>query len=124
MRNAIRLRLIFLFVLPVILVVLTCPVTSHSSTLHEGSLKKLEANLKTASPDDFMFVVLGDSRDNDEVFKKILTEVAKLKPLFILHGGDTVNTGTEERFNHFLDIVGRAIPEIPLFVAMGNHEIT
>ena len=124
MGNAIRFRLIFLFVLPVFLFGLACPLTSHSSTLYERSLKKLEANLKTASPDDFMFVVLGDSRDNDDVFKKILTEAAKLKPLFILHGGDTVNTGTKKRFNHFLDIVDSAIPDIPLFVAMGNHEIT
>ncbi|MEN6321195.1 MAG: metallophosphoesterase [Syntrophaceae bacterium] len=124
MRNVIRPRLILLFTLSVILFSLTCPLVSHSSTLYERSLKKLEANLKTASSDDFVFAVLGDSRDNDEMFRKVLSEVAKVQPLFILHGGDIVNTGTEKRFNRFFDIVDSTIPDIPLFVFMGNHELT
>ena len=119
-----RYRFVALLVLPVILFTLVCPLTSHSSTLHERSLQKLEKNLQTASPDDFIFVVLGDSRDNDEVFKKILVEAAKLRPLFILHGGDTVTTGIEKKFNHFLDIVESTIPDTPIFVVMGNHELT
>ena len=119
-----RYRFVALLVLPVILFTLVCPLTSHSSTLHERSLQKLEKNLQTASPDDFIFVVLGDSRDNDEVFKKILVEAAKLRPLFILHGGDIVNTGTEKKFNHFLDSVESTIPDTPIFVVMGNHELT
>jgi energy-converting hydrogenase Eha subunit F len=109
MRNIIRLRLILLLAMSVALFGLVCPLTSHSSTLYERSLKKLEANLKTASPDDFMFVVLGDSRDNDEVFQKILAEAAKLRPLFILHGGDTVYTGRRKGSITF------SISWIPLF---------
>ena len=119
-----RYRFIALFVLPVIIFSLVCPLTSHSSTLHERSLQKLEKNLQTASPDDFIFVVLGDSRDNDEVFQKILVEAAKLRPLFILHGGDIVSTGAEKKFDHFLDIVENTIPGTPIFVVMGNHELT
>jgi predicted phosphodiesterase len=119
-----RYRFVALFVLPVIIFSLACPLTSHSLTLHERSLQKLEKNLQTASPDDFIFVVLGDSRDNDELFHKILVEAAKLRPLFILHGGDIVNTGTENKFNHFLDSVESTIPDTPIFVVMGNHELT
>jgi predicted phosphodiesterase len=124
MRNVIRCRLILLFTLSVILFSFACPLASHSATLYERSLKKLEANLKTASSDDLVFAVLGDSRDNDEMFRKVLSEVAKVQPLFILHGGNIVNTGTEKRFNRFLDIVDDAIPDTPLFVFMGNHELT
>ena len=124
MRAPLRHHLIFLLVLPIVLLGLAWPLAGHCSTLYERSLKKLEENLKTASPDDFMFVVMGDSRDNDEIFKKILTAADKLRPLFILHGGDTVFTGREKKFNRFLDIVESTLPDTPLFVVIGNHELT
>jgi 3',5'-cyclic-AMP phosphodiesterase len=119
-----RCRLVFLFALSIIVLGIAWPLAGYSSTLYERSLQKLERNLQTASPDDFMFVVMGDSRDNDEILKKILTAAEKLKPLFILHGGDTVFTGREKKFNHFLDIAESALPDTPIFVVIGNHELT
>jgi predicted phosphodiesterase len=117
-------RLISLLIFAAILLGLAWPMAGHCSTLYEQSLKKLEKNLQTASPDDFMFVVLGDSRDNDEIFKKILSTAGKLRPLFILHGGDTVFTGREKKFNHFLDIVESTLPDTPIFVVIGNQDMT
>ncbi|MGO9136343.1 MAG: metallophosphoesterase family protein [Syntrophales bacterium] len=119
-----RCRLIFLLALPIIVLGIAWPLAGYSSTLYERSLQKLEGNLQTATPDEFMFIVMGDSRDNDEIFKKILTAAGKLKPLFILHGGDTVFTGREKKFNHFLDIVESTLPDTPIFVVIGNHELT
>jgi len=119
-----RCRLVFLLVLPLIVLALAWPLACYSSNLYDRSLQKLEGNLQTASPDDFMFVVMGDSRDNDEIFKKILNAAAKLRPLFILHGGDTVFTGREKKFNHFLDITESTLPDTPIFVVIGNHELT
>ncbi|MGA3206497.1 MAG: metallophosphoesterase [Syntrophales bacterium] len=119
-----RCHLIFLLVLPLIVLGIAWPLASYSSTLYERSLQKLESNLQTTLPDDFMFVVLGDSRDNDEIFKKILSAAGKLRPLFILHGGDTVFTGREKKFNHFLDIAESSLPDTPIFVVIGNHELT
>ena len=124
MRTPFRCRLIFLLVLPIVVLGLAWPQAGRCSTLYERSLKKLEENLKTASPDDFMFVVMGDSRDNDEIFKKILTAAGKLRPLFILHGGDTVFTGREKKFNHFLDIAESSLPDTPIFVVIGNQDLT
>lgn len=124
MRISIRYCLISLIILPLILLGLAWPSTSYSSTLYDRSLHKLEKNLQTSSPDDFTFIVMGDSRDNEEVFKKILTSADKLRPLFILHGGDTVFTGREKKFNHFLDIVETNLPETPIFVVIGNHDLT
>jgi predicted phosphodiesterase len=117
-------RLVFLLAFSIIVLGIAWPLAGYSSTLYERSLQKLERNLQTASPDDFMFVVMGDSRDNDEIFKKLLTAAEKLKPLFILHGGDTVFTGREKKFNHFLDIAESALPDTPIFVVIGNHELT
>ncbi len=124
MRISVRYSLIYLIILPVILLSLTWPSISYSSTLYDRSLRKLEKNLQTSSPDDFTFIVMGDSRDNEEVFKKILASVDKLRPLFVLHGGDTVFTGREKKFDHFLDIAETYLPDTPIFVVIGNHELT
>lgn len=124
MKFFLRYRSAILLVLPLIVLSLTRPSEGFSSTLYERSLQKLEKNLQEASPDDFTFIVMGDSRDNDEVFKKILSSAALFKPLFILHGGDTVNTGSEKRFSRFFDITEQTLPDVPIFVVMGNHELT
>src|SRR6266545_2826804 len=44
----------------------------HAGTLFERSLAKMEERAQKASPQDFTFVVLGDSRDNDGIFRKAL----------------------------------------------------
>lgn len=124
MRISVRYRLIYLIIFSVILLSLAWPSTSYSTTLYDRSLHELEKNLQTSSPDDFTFIVMGDSRDNEEIFKKILTSVDKLRPIFVLHGGDTVFTGREKKFDHFLDIVETYLPDTPIFVVIGNHELT
>ena len=67
---------------------------------------------------------MGDSRDNDEVFIKCLLAAASYHPLFILHVGDAVSTGSEEQFQHFLALLQKTLPDMPVFVAAGNHELT
>ena len=96
---------------------------SDASTLYERSLNKFQDNVKQLSGKDFVFVVLGDSRDNDRIFKKSLVMAATFNPLFILHTGDLSNRGSKKELEHFLEIVQTTIPDIPLFVVAGNHEI-
>jgi Icc protein len=124
MQSILRYRLVISALLLIVLFNLSLSSSTAAETLYERSLKQLETKLQTASPDDFTFIVLGDSRDNDAVFKKSLALAKTFNPLFILHNGDTVFTGTENRFNHFLDMVQDAAPDVPLFVVMGNHELT
>ena len=124
MENNIRRRLVVLTLLPVILLSLIVSPAGFASTLYERSLKMLEVKIQASSPEDFTFVVLGDSRDNDAVFKKSLVLAKSFNPLFILHGGDVAYTGTEDKFNHFLSMVQEWAPDMPLFVVMGNHELT
>ena len=101
--------------------VMSAPVGAAS--LYETSLKMLEAKLTTASPDDFTFVVMGDSRDNDPAFHKTLKMIKALKPLFVLHGGDIVNRGCKEEIDRFLEMIKKTSPDMPIFVVIGNHEI-
>lgn len=93
-----------------------------AATLFERSQALLEKKLADVTPDDYSFVVLGDSRDNDQVFIKALKEAAKHKPLFILHTGDYSSSGSKAETDHFLEILRENVPNLPVFVVLGNHE--
>jgi Icc protein len=97
---------------------------AQSTTLYEQSWQKLESRLARVQREPYTFVVMGDSRDNDEVFTKCLLAAAGYQPLFILHVGDAVSIGTEEQFQHFLALLQKTVPDMPVFVAAGNHELT
>lgn len=112
-------HLITLFLLPILFWGLADAATVDAARLYEESLKKLEERLPRASPDDFTFVVMGDSRDNDAIFKKSLKLIKTLNPLFVLHGGDAVSHGCKEEINQFLDVVRKNSPDIPFFLVIG-----
>ncbi|MFH0994777.1 MAG: metallophosphoesterase [Pseudomonadota bacterium] len=97
---------------------------AQSATLFEQSRQKLESRLAGTQKEPYTFVVMGDSRDNDEVFIKCLKAAAGYHPLFILHTGDAVSTGSEKQFLHFLALLQQTLPDMPVFVAAGNHELT
>lgn len=95
---------------------------THAASLYERSLEKFQAGIEHVSPADFAFVVLGDSRGNDSIFKKALALAETYNPLFILHGGDYSDNGSDKETDHFLALVNGIVPDVPLFVVMGNHE--
>jgi 3',5'-cyclic-AMP phosphodiesterase len=105
-----------------VLVCLFWIADTQAATLYERSLEKLQAGIERVSPADYTFVVLGDSRDNDGVFKKALALAKTYNPLFILHGGDYSNKGSDRETENFLAMVDGIVPEVPLFVVIGNHE--
>lgn len=94
----------------------------HAETLYQRSSALFEAKARQAAPDAYSFVVMGDSRGNDAVFKKALQVAASFDPLFILHAGDYSDEGGRGETAHFLDLVQRGVPGIPFFVVLGNHE--
>ncbi len=97
-------------------------VDADAASLYERSLEKLRVGIERVSHADFTFVVLGDSRDDDDTFRKTLAKAKTYNPLFILHGGDYSSKGTDKETDHFLAMVDAAVPEAPFFVVFGNHE--
>lgn len=100
-------------------------------TLHERSEKLLERRIKRLHGKGFRFVFMGDSRGRGPadgcftmagVFELVLEQALKLNPLFIVHGGDTVFTGEVRYLEHFVRYVEKHAPEMPMFVAIGNHD--
>jgi 3',5'-cyclic-AMP phosphodiesterase len=96
----------------------------QSATLYEESRQKLESRLAGIQKEPYTFVVMGDSRDNDAVFIKCLLAADRYHPRFILHMGDAVSNGSEKQFLHFLALLQKTLPDMPVFVAAGNHELT
>jgi 3',5'-cyclic-AMP phosphodiesterase len=109
----------------VALILLLLPCFSPAcfgETLYEHSARQLSVTSQTANPDDYAFVVVGDSRDGDAVFTKVLRLAKSYNPLFILHGGDFSARGGEGETARFLSMLKENVPEIPVFVVLGNHE--
>ena len=116
-----RLFLTHQTVILVVFGIFLAPACS-AGTLYERSMETMTALEQKTSAKEFTFVVLGDSRDNEVVFKKSLELAATFKPLFIIHDGDFSSNGTPQEIEHFLETIRAAVPDIPMFVVMGNHE--
>lgn len=93
-----------------------------AARLYEKSLALFQTKEQKANPEAYCFVVLGDSRGNDAMFRKALAKAASLDPLFVLHGGDFSNAGGEVETEKFLAAVRETAPFTPVFVVRGNHE--
>ena len=71
--------------------------------------------------DNFTFAVVGDSRDNPDMFRQILNEIGTSDPLFIINLGDMVNSGTREEYDELTGLMKLA--PAPIFTVPGNHDI-
>ncbi|MCX8131310.1 MAG: metallophosphoesterase [Clostridia bacterium] len=102
--------------------------------LYEESLQLLNRRKGQLSPIDYNIVYLGDSwvekinvphysYTSNEIFAAALNEAKKFNPLFIMHGGDIVFTGSRELLENFIVVKNELVPDIPLFVTIGNHEL-
>jgi hypothetical protein len=100
-------------------------------TLHERSKKLLKCKIKKLNCKEFHFVFMGDSRGRGPAdncftmsgeFELVLEQALELDPLFIVHGGDAVFTGEPQYLEHFVRYVEKKAPDMPMFVAIGNHD--
>ncbi len=117
-----RYRSFPLALVAVVLTLLFAAPSAFTATLYDVSREKLAVRAEKALAADYTFVVLGDSRDNDGVFRTALAKAKSFSPLFILHLGDYSARGTAEETEHFLAMLRETVPEIPCFVVFGNHE--
>ena len=105
-----------------LLLFLSLTSAAQAETLYQRSCALFSQAAAKASPQSYTFVVLGDSRGNDAVFKKALRTAAAFHPLFILHGGDYSDSGSEGETRNFLSLLQSGAAGTPVFVVPGNHE--
>jgi predicted phosphodiesterase len=72
---------------------------------------------------NFQFVVFGDTRTRHDLHRRIVTEIVKTDPDFVLHTGDLVTDGYDtEQWPNFFDIEGKMLKNTVFFPVLGNHE--
>jgi Icc protein len=82
--------------------------------------KKLAALEKL--PGKFSFIVIGDNRSGDDIYKKIISLAMERKPDFIVNVGDMITKpGNREQWANFWTL-SKSIT-IPYFLTVGNHDV-
>ncbi len=69
----------------------------------------------------FSFAVMGDNRDGEGVFEKILEKLDKSESIFSVNNGDLVANGWAYQFKEYVGIISKY--KKPILSAIGNHEI-
>jgi 3',5'-cyclic AMP phosphodiesterase CpdA len=66
---------------------------------------------------------MGDNRDSNGIFQKILQQIDKDKSIkFIVNNGDLVDNGKSYQFKNYVNIIKQF--DIPILHAIGNHDIS
>jgi len=70
------------------------------------------------------FAVYGDSRKNSRIHRRIIEQIIKVAPDFVVHTGDLVNAGSryQEWAEQFFVPVRGLAEYVPIHVAKGNHD--
>jgi hypothetical protein len=92
----------------------------------EGVSRRLWFRTAPAEPQPFTFIAGGDSRTNREPRREGNKLVARLRPLFVLFGGDYSGEGNAEQWAEWFEDWQLTISEdgriYPLIATHGNHE--
>lgn len=92
----------------------------------EGTGRRLWFRTAPAKPKPFTFIAGGDSRTNPEPRREGNKLVAKLRPLFVLFGGDYTGSGTAKQWKEWFADWQLTISEdgriYPIIATHGNHE--
>ena len=96
-----------------------------NNRLNIAAIRKLRPQ-----PDgSFSFIVLGDNRNGDATYKRLVARINRYadahtgagKPLFMLHTGDMVPSGTLSEWRNFAQLRGAL--KMPVVFVPGNHEM-
>jgi len=102
------------------------PATRYDYRVGGAGAWSKPQRFETAPPDgetSVRFAVAGDSRDNPEVWGRVLRSMAFFEPAFILHTGDMVSMGSMlDQWDDWFGENSGTLERIPLLPVHGNHE--
>ena len=91
---------------------------------YAGSMGDVRQNIekvKSIEP-PFQFVLIGDTRDGDKVYTRLLASALERKPQFFIHLGDMIPHSGEKEWRAFFDISKSM--DVPFFPVVGNHDVS
>jgi 3',5'-cyclic AMP phosphodiesterase CpdA len=97
-------------------------ITQEETISHLNSSEIEKIKQKKIIKKEFEFVIMGDNRDGDEVFAKIIEDINELKPepAFVVNIGDLVSTGRLVEYKKFVQTISKS--KYPFLCAIGNHD--
>jgi predicted phosphodiesterase len=111
----------------IILTNLTPYTTYHYRVEGDGVPLSADAAFRTAAGPDqtkFTFAAFGDTRTGHQIHQEVVDSIVAMEPDFVLHTGDLVYLGSEFPYwDAFFEIERELMSRIPLFPALGNHEV-
>ncbi len=71
----------------------------------------------------FSFLAYGDNRSDANAHALVVSRMLQYPASFVINTGDLVSTGSkEDQWQQFFEIEADLIRDVPLYVAIGNHE--
>ncbi|OGP78135.1 MAG: hypothetical protein A2V86_03045 [Deltaproteobacteria bacterium RBG_16_49_23] len=103
--------------------ILFLPILLFTFNSHAESIREVTRHIERVSSlsPPFQFAVIGDSRDGEKVYTRLIQSILKRKPDFIIHLGDMVPKPDEKEWRDFFDL-SRPIT-VPFFPVVGNHDV-
>jgi len=103
--------------------ILSLSILFISVVSYAGSIKDVSQSVekvKSIEP-PLQFAVIGDSRDGEKVYIRLIQKILDRKPHFIIHVGDMITRPGEKEWKGFFEI--SKMIEIPFFPVVGNHDV-
>jgi len=103
--------------------ILFLPLIFIAFNSHAGSIREVSQNIERVQSVvlPFQFAVIGDSRDGEKVYIRLLKKILERKPDFIIHLGDMIAKPDEKEWQQFFNLSGPIT--IPFFPVAGNHDV-
>ncbi len=94
-----------------------------SALLYARSIKDVSQSVKQVQSieSQFQFVVVGDSRDGENVYTQLMKTAVERKPRFLIHLGDMIPNPHEREWQAFFEISKKI--DLPFFPVVGNHDV-
>jgi acid phosphatase type 7 len=103
------------------------PGVTYSYKVAASGAESAPAGFTTAPAENkpFKFVLYGDNRSDAATHAAVVRLIEKAPADFLLHTGDMVQTGDNEReWQEFFAVENKLLATRCLFAAVGNHELT
>ncbi len=103
--------------------ILFLPFLLFAFDSYAGSIREVSQNIERVKAviSPLQFAVLGDSRDGEKVYTRLVEKILERKPDFIIHLGDMISKPDGKEWRQFFDL-SRPIT-VPFFPVAGNHDV-
>jgi len=105
-------------ILPVLLLVLLAVSPSLAAQSQQIARKLVDLENIQGK---FTFIVMGDNRSGDDIYRKIVSLAMERKPDFVINAGDMIVTpGNKQEWAKFWEMSKPIV--VPYFLTVGNHD--